>query len=75
MLNNNTVYAAFTSFCDNIPSKTRGWVLGWQTDTLKSLDKIITNKLATSPQTYFLSTIWMSGYGPAVDRALAASIS
>ena len=67
LLKKGTVYAAFTSFCDNIPSSTRGWVLGWQTDTLRSLDKVITNTLATSPQTYFLSTIWMSGYGLATD--------
>jgi hypothetical protein len=68
LLKNETVYAAFTSFCDNIPSVTRGWVLGWKTGTLKSIDKTLTNKLATSPQTYFLSTIWMSGYGLAADK-------
>lgn len=67
LLRNNTVYAAFTSFCDNIPSKTRGWIIGWQTGTLSSQAKTITNKAATSPQNYFLSTIWMSGYGLAAD--------
>jgi hypothetical protein len=67
LLSNKTVYAAFTSFCDNIPSKTRGWVLGWQTGTLSSEGKALTNNLATSPQNYFLSTIWMSGYGLAAD--------
>jgi hypothetical protein len=67
LLNDGTVYAAFASFCDNIPSLTRGWVLGWKTGTLTSIDKALTNKLATSPQTYFLSTIWMSGYGLAAD--------
>lgn len=69
LLQNNTVYAAFTSFCDNVPSKTRGWIMGWKTGTLGALDKLIANKLATSPQTYFLSTIWMSGYGLAADDA------
>ena len=68
LLNHNTVYAAFTSFCDNIPSKTRGWVLGFQTGTAKPNSGMITNKLATSPQSYFLSTIWMSGYGLAADQ-------
>src|SRR5262249_52780602 len=67
LLRNNTVYAAFTSFCDNIPSKTRGWIVGWQTGTLNPQAKTITNKMATSPQNYFLSTIWMSGYGLAAD--------
>jgi hypothetical protein len=69
LLQNNTVYAAFTSFCDNVPSKTRGWVMGWKTGTLGALDKMLANKLAASPQTYFLSTIWMSGYGLAADDA------
>jgi outer membrane protein assembly factor BamB len=67
LLKNDTIYAAFTSFCDNIPSLTRGWVLGWKTGTLNSIDKALTNKLATSPKTYFLSTIWMSGFGLAAD--------
>jgi outer membrane protein assembly factor BamB len=67
LLRNGTVYAAFTSFCDNIPSKTRGWVLGWKTGTLDPINRIITNKLARSPQTFFLSTIWMSGYGLSSD--------
>ncbi|HEX4505415.1 MAG TPA: hypothetical protein VH722_06760 [Alphaproteobacteria bacterium] len=67
LLNHKTVYAAFTSFCDNIPSKTRGWILGFQTGTAKPNSGMITNKLATSPQNYFLSTIWMSGYGLASD--------
>jgi outer membrane protein assembly factor BamB len=67
LLKNDTIYAAFTSFCDNIPSLTRGWVLGWKTGTLDPIDKILTNNLAASPKDYFLSTIWMSGFGLAAD--------
>jgi hypothetical protein len=67
LLKSGTVYAAFTSFCDNLPSVTRGWVLGWKTGNLDAINRTITNKLATSPQSYFLSTIWMSGYGLAAD--------
>jgi outer membrane protein assembly factor BamB len=67
LLSHKTVYAAFTSFCDNIPSKTRGWILGFQTGTASPHSGMIANKLATSPQSYFLSTIWMSGYGLATD--------
>ena len=67
LLSHNTVYAAFTSFCDNLPSTTRGWILGFQTGTAKPYRGTLTNKLATSPQNYFLSTIWMSGYGLAAD--------
>jgi hypothetical protein len=67
LLKNGNVYAAFTSFCDNIPSVTRGWVLGWKAGTLQPIANALTNKAATSPQNYFLSTIWMSGYGLAAD--------
>ena len=34
---NGNVYAAFSSFCDRPASKSRGWVLGWQTGTLTPL--------------------------------------
>jgi hypothetical protein len=48
----------------------RGWLLGW---TAGSLTPFPTNQLldqqATSPDTFFLSSIWMSGYGPATDDA------
>ena len=67
LLKNSTIYAAFTSLCFIIPSLTRGWVLGWKTGTLDPIDKALTNKLVTSPKTYFLSTIWMSGFGLAAD--------
>jgi hypothetical protein len=68
LLANGTVYAGFGSFCDLAPSFSRGWLLGWQTGTLTPL---AANQLfdtqATSPSTFFLSSIWMSGYGPAAD--------
>jgi hypothetical protein len=67
LLKSNTVYAAFASFCDNLPSVTRGWVLGWQAGTLNPLPGKTTNKLASSPNYYFLSSVWMSGYGLAAD--------
>ena len=34
---NGNLYAAFSSFCDRPASKSRGWVLGWQTGTLTPL--------------------------------------
>jgi outer membrane protein assembly factor BamB len=67
LFSKGNVYAAFTSFCDNDPSAMRGWVLGWRSSDLQLLDKELTNRLATSPSSYFLDTIWMSGYGPAAD--------
>jgi hypothetical protein len=68
LLANNIVYAGFGSFCDNGANLSRGWVLGWQTG---SLTPLATNHLldtqANSPNTFFLSSIWMSGYGLAAD--------
>jgi len=61
---NNTIYAAFGSFCDYSANHSRGWVLGWNANTLAPLS---TNRLddsqATSPNNFFLSAIWMSGWG------------
>jgi hypothetical protein len=67
LFSKGNVYAAFTSFCDNDPSAARGWVLSWQGSTLQLQDKQLNNKLATSPSTYFLDSIWMSGDGLATD--------
>ncbi len=70
LLSNNTVYAGFGSFCDAASDQSRGWVLGWQAGTLAPL---VSNKLAntraTSPNSMFLSSIWMSGYGLAANPA------
>jgi hypothetical protein len=67
---NGAVYAAFTSFCDINADETRGWVLGWNAATLSPLaGQALTNRLSSSPNDYFLSTIWMSGYGIAADES------
>ena len=70
LLANETVYAGFGSFCDSAVNLSRGWLLGWQTGTLTPL---AANQLfdtqATSPNNFFLSSIWMSGYGPAADES------
>lgn len=65
---NGNVYAAFGSFCDLSGSLSRGWVLGWNASTLAPLGaNQLMDSQATSPQNDFLSSIWMSGYGPAAD--------
>lgn len=64
---NGNVYAGFGSFCDYGSNIARGWLLGWTGGTLKPL---VSNELVdvqAGGNSYFLSSIWMSGYGPATD--------
>jgi len=68
LLTNDTIYAGFGSFCDSNASITRGMLLGWSTGSLTPLPTNQTlDTQATSPNDYFLSSIWMSGYGPSTD--------
>lgn len=68
LLANGNIYAGFGSFCDFSANVSRGWLLGWSTG---SLTPFAANQLldtqATSPDSFFLSAIWMSGYGLAAD--------
>ena len=58
------IYAGFGSFCDFSASKSRGWVLGWSDKTLKPIASAELNDTqATSPTNFFLSSVWMSGFG------------
>jgi hypothetical protein len=70
LLANGNVYAGFASFCDVAADQSRGWILGWNAGTLTPLAaNELNNKLATSPDDFFLSSIWMSGYGLAASAA------
>lgn len=70
LLSNGAVYAGFGSFCDFFANLSRGWLLGWSTNTLTPLaSNQVMDTLATSPDNYFLTAIWMSGYGPSTDDA------
>ncbi len=68
LLANGSIYVGFGSFCDFAKNLSRGWLLGW---TAGSLTPFPSNQLndqqATAKTT--LSSIWMSGYGPAADDA------
>ena len=47
---------------------TRGWLLGWNASTLTPLPSpFLTDLQATSTNSFFLSSIWMSGSGIASD--------
>jgi PQQ enzyme repeat len=62
------IYAGFGSFCDQGANLSRGWLLAWTAATLAPFP---TNQLndtqSSSPDSFFLSSIWMSGYGLATD--------
>jgi hypothetical protein len=70
LLANGSIYAGFGSFCDLAPNLSRGWILGWTAGTLKAFpSNELIDKQATSPNSFFLSSIWMAGYGLATDDA------
>jgi outer membrane protein assembly factor BamB len=59
-----TIYAGFGSFCDFQANNSRGWVMGWTAKTLKPLaSNELNDTQATSPTSFFLSSVWMSGFG------------
>lgn len=67
---NGNVYAGFGSFCDFSASQSRGWLLGWQAGTLTPLAaNRLNDALGSSPDDFFLSSVWMSGYGVAADSS------
>ncbi len=68
LLSHGNVYAGFGSFCDFSANVSRGWLLGWTAGTLTPLAaNQLNDTQATSPDSFFLSSVWMSGYGPAAD--------
>lgn len=68
LLANGNIYAGFGSFCDAGARISRGWLLGWTESNLQPLPTgRIFDTQASNIGSYFLSSIWMSGYGPAAD--------
>jgi len=69
LVENGNVYAGFGSFCDFAANLSRGWLLGWQLNSLTPLAaNQVFDTLASSPDDFFLSSIWMSGYGISADQ-------
>jgi hypothetical protein len=65
---NGNIYVGFASFCDFFANLSRGWVLGWNASTLTPLAaNQLNDKLASSFNNFFLSSVWMSGNGLAAS--------
>jgi len=70
LLANGNVYAGFASFCDIAADQSRGWILGWQAGSLTPFaSNQLNNKLAHSPDSFYLTSIWMSGDGVAAGAS------
>jgi len=70
LLANGSIYAGFGSFCDISGNLSRGWLLGWTAGSLTPFPSNQLNDLQpTNKDSFFLSSIWMSGYGLATDDA------
>jgi len=68
LLQGGRIYAGFGSFCDFEANHSRGWVLSWHADNLKPLgNSQLNDTQASSPTDYFLSSVWMSGFGLATN--------
>jgi hypothetical protein len=70
LLSKGNLYAAFASFCDFKAEQSRGWLLGWNSGALAPLAaNKVTNTLVSAAQSrFYLSSIWMSGYGVAAEQ-------
>ncbi|HEX8817130.1 MAG TPA: hypothetical protein VF753_16655 [Terriglobales bacterium] len=69
LLHEGNVYAGFGSFCDFSANVSRGWLLGWNAPTLTPLPSNQLNDLQPRQSSgFFLSSIWMSGFGPATNE-------
>ncbi|HWA04509.1 MAG TPA: hypothetical protein VG819_13390 [Rhizomicrobium sp.] len=70
LLSKGKLYAGFGSFCDYDANLSRGWILGWKAKNLKPLPaNELTDSWAHTTHNFFLSAIWMSGYGLAASAA------
>jgi hypothetical protein len=66
------IYAGFASYCDNGPLS-RGWMFGWSGGGVHQLsgyslnDSLTPNSRPPETKGWYLSSVWMSGFGAAAD--------
>jgi hypothetical protein len=66
---NGDVYAGFGSICDVSPNISRGWLMRWKSGSLAPDGGHLNNDDGQSTNDFFLTSIWMSGYGIAEDQS------
>jgi hypothetical protein len=64
--NNGSIYVDIGSHCDSNAGNISGWVLRYDANTLKLTGKFNTIEAKAG---YQLSSVWMSGYSPAIDSS------
>ncbi len=67
LLANGSIYVTFGSNGDIVPGVSRGTILRFDAATLLPMTGQLTDKLTRPQSSYYLSSIWQSGYGPAAD--------
>lgn len=65
---NGSIYVAFGSNGDINPNISRGVILRYDAVTLARLGSDVTDTLTPPDSTYYLSSIWQSGFGLAADE-------
>jgi len=68
LLANGSIYVAFGSNGDINPDQSRGTIVRYDATTLARLSRDVTDTLAKDTTSYYLSSIWQSGYAPAADE-------
>jgi hypothetical protein len=68
----NNIYVAFSSFCDFNAGTTRGWIMSFNKTTLalNVANGYLVNQVKPDPLSggpFYLTSIWQSGVGPAID--------
>ena len=66
---NGSIYVAFGSNGDIVPGQSRGTILRYNATTLLPMTGDLTDRLTHPASTYYLSSIWQSGFGVAADSS------
>ncbi len=66
---NGSIYVAFGSNGDIVPSQSRGTIMRFDATTLLPLTGHLNDRLRVTTNQFYLSSIWQSGFGPSTDAS------